>query len=56
VLVTRAIAGIVQVEIIMTSLTLAPADLDGPCSRVPKNDARVHEPCSRLMYTAREHG
>jgi len=34
----------------MTSLTIAPADLDGPRSRVSKNDARVH------VNTAREHG
>jgi len=26
----------------MTSLTTVPADLDDPCWRVSKNDARVH--------------
>jgi len=35
---------VLQVEIIMTSLAIALADLDGTCSRVSKNDARVHEP------------
>jgi len=40
----------------MTSLTMAPADLDGPCSRVSKNDAGVHGPCSRPCYTAVTHG
>jgi len=49
VLVIRAIAGVLQVEIIVTPLTIASADLDDPCSRVSKNDARVHG-------TAREHG
>ena len=29
----------------------AHADLDGPCSRVSKNDARVHGPCSRPVNT-----
>jgi len=29
----------------MTLLTIAPVDLDGPCSQVSKNHARVHGPC-----------
>jgi len=33
----------------MTSLTTAPADFDGPCSRVSNNDARVQGPCSRFI-------
>jgi len=33
----------------MTSLTIAPADLDSLCSRVSKNDARVHGPCCRYV-------
>jgi len=47
---------------IMMPLTIAPANLDGPCSLMSRNDARVHgpcsrhRPCSRLVDTAREHG
>jgi len=41
-----------------TSLTIAPADLDGPCltSWVSKNDTRVYGPCSWPENTACEHG
>jgi len=31
-------------------ITIAPADLDGPCSRVSKNDAR------RTLFTGRVYG
>ena len=36
----------------MTSLTTAPADIDGRCSRVSKNDARVHGPCEPSIREA----
>jgi len=37
-------------------VTIAPADFDGPCLRVYKNDTRVHGPCLRPVNTARQHG
>ena len=39
----------------MTSLTIAPADLDGSYSRMSKNDARVYGPCLRPVNMAGEH-
>jgi len=41
----------------MTSFTIAPADLDDPCSLVSKNDARVHGPCwqKAVCVFGREH-
>jgi len=35
----------------MMSLTTAPADLDGPCSRVSKNYARDNGPWTGSVYT-----